>query len=79
MNDPHEPPALPRRASAWIAVGWLLAIAVLSATASARPALLLPLTRLLPGRDKTGHFLLMGGFAAVTASRNLLRAGVGMR
>jgi VanZ family protein len=44
---------------------WLLAIIALSATASLRPALLLQWTPYLPGRDKTGHFLLMGGFAAV--------------
>src|SRR5262245_45170270 len=49
----------------WMTALWLLAIIVLSATASLRPALLLRWTPYLPGRDKTGHFLLMGGFAAV--------------
>jgi VanZ family protein len=56
----------PRRASVWIASIWLLAIVALSATATLRPYLLLQWTRYLPGRDKTGHFLLMGGFAAVS-------------
>jgi len=56
----------PRRASVWIALFWLLAIVALSATATLRPQLLLQWTRYLPGRDKTGHFLLMGGFAAVS-------------
>ena len=49
----------------WVTALWLLAIILLSATASLRPALLLKWTPYLPGRDKTGHFLLMGGFAAV--------------
>ena len=49
----------------WVTALWLLAIIALSATASLRPQLLLQWTPYLPGRDKTGHFLLMGGFAAV--------------
>ncbi len=49
----------------WVTALWLLAIVALSATASLRPELLLRWTPYLPGRDKTGHFLLMGGFAAV--------------
>jgi GNAT superfamily N-acetyltransferase/VanZ family protein len=44
---------------------WLLAIVALSAIASVRPQLLLQWTPYLPGRDKTGHFLLMGGFAGI--------------
>ncbi len=56
----------PHRGSAWAAGVWLLVIVALSATASLRPQLLLQWTRYLPGRDKTGHFLLMGGFAAVS-------------
>jgi VanZ family protein len=60
------PPAPPRRAAAWLAGAWLLAIVILSATASSRPRIVLQWTHLLPGRDKTGHFLLMGGFAAVS-------------
>lgn len=58
--------AAPRRRLAWIAAVWLLAIVVLSATASMDPYLVLQWTHHLPGRDKTGHFLLMGGFAAVS-------------
>jgi VanZ family protein len=50
----------------WVTALWLLAIVALSATASLQPYLLLHWTRYLPGRDKTGHFLLMGGFAAVS-------------
>jgi VanZ family protein len=53
------------RALRWVTALWLLAIIALSATASLRPQLLLQWTPYLPGRDKTGHFLLMGGFAAV--------------
>jgi VanZ family protein len=49
----------------WVTALWLLAIIALSAIASLRPSLLLQWTPYLPGRDKTGHFLLMGGFAAV--------------
>jgi VanZ family protein len=49
----------------WVTALWLLAIIALSATASLRPQVLLQWTPYLPGRDKTGHFLLMGGFAAV--------------
>ncbi|SRR5258706_15801170 len=67
MTDWQNPPApLPRRATAWLPAAWLLAIVVLSATASTRPQLVLQWTRYLPGRDKTGHFLLMGGFAGVS-------------
>jgi VanZ family protein len=65
----------PSRAAAWTAGVWLLAIVALSVTASLRPRLVLQWTRLFPGRDKTGHFLLMGGFAAMSviafASRRL--------
>ena len=49
-----------------LAGAWLLAIVVLSATATLRPELVFQCTRVLPGRDKTGHFLVMGGFAAVS-------------
>lgn len=56
----------PRRGFAWASGVWLLVIVALSATASMRPELLLQWTRHLPGRDKTGHFLLMGGFAAMS-------------
>jgi hypothetical protein len=49
----------------WMTILWLIAIVVLSAIASARPHVLLQYTPYLPGRDKTGHFLLMGGFAGV--------------
>ena len=58
--------AAPRRSLAWAAAAWLIAIVVLSATASVEPQLLLQWTHHLPGRDKTGHFLLMGGFAGVS-------------
>ena len=64
--DERDPPAPPRRAAAWAAGAWLLAIVALSATASLRPLLLLQWSHYLPGRDKTGHFLLMGGFAGVS-------------
>ena len=47
----------------WTAGAWLLGIVALSAIASERPLSVLQFTRLLPGRDKTAHFLLMGGFA----------------
>ena len=66
MIDAQDPPAPPDRRSVWVAVLWLLAIVALSATATLRPRLLLQWTHYLPGRDKTGHFLLMGGFAAVS-------------
>lgn len=49
----------------WMTGIWLLVIVALSAIASMRPLLLLRYTSHLPGRDKTGHFLLMGGFAGV--------------
>jgi len=58
--------AAPRRRLPWIAAAWLIAIVVLSAIASVEPQLLLQWTHHLPGRDKTGHFLLMGGFAGVS-------------
>ena len=58
--------AAPRRKLAWVATAWLIAIVALSATASLRPQLVLQWTHHLPGRDKTGHFLLMGSFAAVS-------------
>jgi VanZ family protein len=51
---------------AWVAAAWLIAIVALSATASMRPYLVLQWTHHLPGRDKTGHFLLMGWFARVS-------------
>jgi len=68
MTDSQDPPATPppRRAPAWLSAFWLLAIVALSATASTRPQLVLQWTQHLPGRDKTGHFLLMGGFAGVS-------------
>jgi VanZ family protein len=56
----------PSRAAAWTAGVWLVAIVALSITASLRPHLVLQYTRHFPGRDKTGHFLLMGGFAAMS-------------
>jgi hypothetical protein len=49
----------------WMTILWLIVIVVLSAIASAWPHVLLQYTPYLPGRDKTGHFLLMGGFAGV--------------
>jgi VanZ family protein len=58
--------AAPRRRLPWIAAAWLIAIVVLSAIASVEPQLLLQWTHHLPGRDKTGHFLLMGGFAGIS-------------
>jgi VanZ family protein len=58
--------AAPRRKLAWVATAWLIAIVALSATASLRPQLVLQWTHHLPGRDKTGHFLLMGGFAGIS-------------
>jgi len=56
----------PNRAAAWVAAVWLVAIVALSVTATVRPELVLQWSRLFPGRDKTGHFLLMGGFAAMS-------------
>jgi ribosomal protein S18 acetylase RimI-like enzyme len=47
----------------WVAGLWMLALFLLSALATTRPIALLRWTPYLPGRDKTGHFLLMGGFA----------------
>jgi polysaccharide biosynthesis protein VpsQ len=67
MTDSQDPPAPPPRCTpAWLSAFWLLAIVALSATASTRPRLVLQWTQHLPGRDKTGHFLLMGGFAGVS-------------
>ena len=67
MAVSHDAPAQPpRRATAWLSAVWLLAIVALSAIASTRPQLVLQWTQHLPGRDKTGHFLLMGGFAGVS-------------
>jgi len=57
--EPH------RRALRRVTAAWLFAIVALSAVASVRPQLLLQWTPYIPGRDKTGHFLLMGGFAGV--------------
>jgi VanZ family protein len=54
------------RASAWAAGAWFLAIIALSVTATMRPQLVLQWSRYLPGRDKTGHFVLMGGLAAIS-------------
>ena len=62
----HDLVPPPRRRLAWMAAVWLIAIVALSAIASVRPYLLLQWTQYLPGRDKTGHFLLMGGFAGVS-------------
>jgi GNAT superfamily N-acetyltransferase/VanZ family protein len=45
------------------AAAWLLAVVSLSALATGQPLTVLHWTRMLPGRDKTGHFLLMGGLA----------------
>jgi VanZ family protein len=53
----------PRRATAWVAGVWLLAIVALSITATRSPRVVLQWSHHLPGRDKTGHFLMMGGFA----------------
>ena len=64
-DEPDLVPA-PSRAAAWTAGLWLVAIVALSITATLRPQLVLQWTRHFPGRDKTGHFLLMGGFAAIS-------------
>jgi VanZ family protein len=55
-----------RVALRWLTAGWLFVIITLSVVASERPLLLLPWVSALPGRDKTGHFLLMGSFAFVS-------------
>ena len=65
MSEGHVHRA-PRRPAAWIAIAWLIAIVALSTLASTRPQLVLSWTHHIPGRDKTGHFLLMGGFAGVS-------------
>ena len=65
-SQPEPRETSPRCATAWLAGAWLLAIVALSATASVRPQVVLQWTHHLPGRDKTGHFLLMGGFAGVS-------------
>jgi VanZ family protein len=49
-----------------VAGAWLLAVVALSVTATLRPQLVLQWSRYLPGRDKTAHFVLMGGLAAVS-------------
>jgi hypothetical protein len=64
--DEPDPVTTPGRAAAWTAGVWLLAIMALSITATLRPQLVLQWSRHLPGRDKTGHFLLMGGLAAIS-------------
>ncbi len=56
----------PSRAAAWTAGVWLLAIVALSVTATLRPQFVLQWSRHFPGRDKTGHFVLMGGLAAMS-------------
>jgi VanZ family protein len=56
----------PSRVASWTAGVWLLAIVALSVTATLRPQIVLQWSRHLPGRDKTGHFLLMGGLAAIS-------------
>lgn len=67
LRAADQPDLSPRsRATVWTAAGWLVAIVALSITATLRPRLVLQWTRLFPGRDKTGHFLLMGGFAAIS-------------
>ena len=82
--EPEVAPS-PRRATTWAAGVWLLAIVALSVTATVRPQLVLQWSRHLPGRDKTGHFVLMGGLAAVSVlafagrrigARRLSAAGV---
>jgi VanZ family protein len=82
-DDPDLAP--PRRAAAWSAGVWLLVIVALSITSTVRPQLVLQWSRHLPGRDKTGHFVLMGGLAAMSViafagrrlgSRRLSAAGV---
>jgi VanZ family protein len=65
-EDERDVASSRRRAAAWAAGAWLLAIIVLSAIATLRPRLLLQVTHYIPGRDKTGHFLLMGGFGGVS-------------
>ena len=62
----RELPKPPGRRFAWAAGAWLLVIVALSVTTSLSPQLVLQWTRQLPGRDKTAHFLLMGGFAGVS-------------
>jgi ribosomal protein S18 acetylase RimI-like enzyme/VanZ family protein len=47
----------------WMASVWLSGVVALSLLASDQPRTVLPWTQMLPGRDKTGHFLLMGGLA----------------
>lgn len=54
------------RATVWTAAVWLFGVVALSITATLRPQIVLQWSRLFPGRDKTGHFLLMGGFAALS-------------
>ncbi|MEM7413166.1 MAG: GNAT family N-acetyltransferase [Myxococcota bacterium] len=69
--DPGRRVAMRRRvgwrkdALAWFAGFWLLAMVGLSMMASRRARALIEAVGLLPGRDKTAHFLLMGGLAFV--------------
>jgi len=65
-NDERDRATPRRRAAAWAAYAWLFAIIALSATASLRPQLILKVSHHIPGRDKTGHFVLMGGFGGVS-------------
>ena len=67
-----------RAASAWLWCGWLLSVVWLSVMASQRSKLLLGVVERLPGRDKTAHFLVMGGvaFGAVLALSGRRVAGV---
>ena len=65
--DEPEFVSSPSRAAAWTAGAWLLAIVALSITASLRPharAAVDPLSARAATRP--GHFLLMGGFAAMS-------------
>lgn len=56
--------AAPRRVLRWAAVAWLLGVAGVSAAASTPGGLAGVLwAARLPGRDKTAHFVLMGGLA----------------
>lgn len=54
----------PRRALRWVALLWLLGVASVSAAASTPAGVAnLAWAARLPGRDKTAHFVLMGGLA----------------
>ncbi len=69
LHAPERRVAMRRRVSyggsvlRWLAGVWLSGVVALSMLASDQPLTVLPWTRMLPGRDKTGHFLLMGGLA----------------